>query len=106
MPLFDNVTTMSEDCLTLRIDRPARTLSSATLPVMVWIYGGGDSFGQIYDSVYDPTGLVTGTAEKGFPIIYVVVNYRVGVFGLAASPALAASDSLNVGLLGRRLALK
>ncbi|RAH81943.1 alpha/beta-hydrolase [Aspergillus japonicus CBS 114.51] len=106
MPLFDNVTTMSEDCLTLRIDRPARTLSSAKIPVMVWIYGGGDSFGQIYDSVYDPTGLVTGTAQKGFPIIYVAVKYRVGVFGLAASPALAASDSLNVGLLGQRLALE
>ncbi|OJJ05157.1 hypothetical protein ASPVEDRAFT_55145 [Aspergillus versicolor CBS 583.65] len=49
---------MSADCLTLRVDRPAGTPESAKFPVMVWIYGGGDTFGQIYDSAYDPTGLV------------------------------------------------
>ncbi|KAL3440252.1 Alpha/Beta hydrolase protein [Aspergillus insuetus] len=106
MPLFDNVTKMSEDCLTLRIDRPVNTSASAKLPVLVWIYGGGDSFGQIYDSAYDPTGLVLGAAEKDFPVIYVAMNYRVGVFGFAASPALNATDSLNVGLLDQRLAIE
>ncbi|KAL4873652.1 hypothetical protein BDV12DRAFT_207498 [Aspergillus spectabilis] len=106
MPLFDNITYMSEDCLTLRIDRPAGTPASAKLPVMVWIYGGGDSFGQIYDSAYDPTRLVIGAAQKSFPVIYVAMNYRVGVFGFAASPALNASESLNVGLLDQRLALE
>lgn len=106
MPLFDNVTHMSEDCLTLRVDRPAGTPASAKLPVMVWIYGGGDTFGQIYDSAYDPTGLVLGAADKGTPVIYVAMNYRVGVFGFAASPALNATDSLNAGLLDQRLAIE
>ncbi|RAL12660.1 carboxylesterase family protein [Aspergillus homomorphus CBS 101889] len=106
LPLFDNITSMSEDCLTLRIDRPASTPASAKLPVLVWIYGGGDTFGQIYDSTYDPTGLVTGAAQKGFPIIYIAMNYRVGIFGFADSPALAANDSQNVGLLDQRLALE
>ncbi|OJJ97673.1 hypothetical protein ASPACDRAFT_45769 [Aspergillus aculeatus ATCC 16872] len=72
---------------------------------MVWIYGGGGSFGQIYDSANDPTGLVTGADQKGFPIIYVAMNYRVVIFGFAASPALAASDSLNLGLLSRHTAV-
>ncbi|RAH73826.1 uncharacterized protein BO66DRAFT_434818 [Aspergillus aculeatinus CBS 121060] len=62
---------------------------------MVWIYGAGDSFGQIYDSAYNLTGLVTGADQKGFAIIYVAMNYCVGIFGLAASPALAASDFLS-----------
>lgn len=106
MPLFDNVTHMSEDCLTLRVDRPAGTPASAKLPVMVWIYGGGDTFGQIYDSAYDPTGLVLGAASKGYPVIYVAMNYRVGVFGFAASPALNATDSLNAGLLDQCLAIE
>ncbi|KAL5334695.1 Alpha/Beta hydrolase protein [Aspergillus crustosus] len=105
MPLFDVVTSMSEDCLTLRVDRPANTPASAKLPVMVWIYGGGDSFGQIYDSAYDPPSLVLGAAEKGLPIIYVDMNYRVGVFGFVTSHILNASDSLNVGLLDQRLAM-
>ncbi|KAL2823978.1 Alpha/Beta hydrolase protein [Aspergillus cavernicola] len=94
---------MSEGCLTLRIDRPAYTPASAKLPGMVWIYGSGDSFGQIYGSAYHPTTLVTGAVQKGFPVIYVAMNYRVGIFGFAAPPA---SDSLDAGLLDQRLALR
>jgi carboxylesterase type B len=55
---------------------------------MVYIYGGGDSIGQISDTAYDPTTLISGATTKGMPIIYVAMNYRVGVFGFAASPAL------------------
>lgn len=43
VPLFSNVTSISEDCLNLRIARPANTKSNATLPVMVYIYGGKHS---------------------------------------------------------------
>ena len=39
-PLFSNVTNSAEDCLNLRVDRPANTPINAKLPVMVWIYGG------------------------------------------------------------------
>lgn len=38
--LFSNVTRQSEDCLNLRIARPAGNHSQSKLPVMVWIYGG------------------------------------------------------------------
>lgn len=48
--IFDqNITNISEDCLSLRIARPANTLSTDKLPVMVWIYGGK----YIYSS-FDP----------------------------------------------------
>jgi carboxylesterase type B len=40
LPIFSNVTNISEDCLNLRITRPANTTSSSNLPVMVYIYGG------------------------------------------------------------------
>lgn len=34
------VTNVSEDCLSLRIARPAETSAADKLPVMVWFYGG------------------------------------------------------------------
>lgn len=106
LPLFDNVTHISEDCLTLRVDRPAGTSRDAGLPVMVYIYGGGDTIGQIYDNAYDPTEMVAKAAQSDSPIIYAAMNYRLGIFGFAASSALKAADSLNVGLLDQRLALE
>ncbi|KAJ9606016.1 hypothetical protein H2200_009865 [Cladophialophora chaetospira] len=103
--VFDNVTNVSEDCLTLRVDRPAGTGAGDKLPVFVWIFGGGDSIGQIYDSAYDPTGLITNSVNQKTPIIYVAMNYRLGVFGFAATPALNASNNLNSGLMDQWLAL-
>ena len=72
--IFQNVTNISEDCLTLRIDRPANTTATDKLPVMVWIYGGGDSIGQIYDQAYNPAGLVLGSAAQHTPIIFVAMK--------------------------------
>ena len=39
--LFANVTDQSEDCLTLRIARPAGISADVGLPVMIFLYGGG-----------------------------------------------------------------
>lgn len=33
--------TLNEDCLTLNVIRPQNTDANASLPVLVWIYGGG-----------------------------------------------------------------
>ncbi|KAK5797947.1 hypothetical protein VI817_004238 [Penicillium citrinum] len=106
LEVFDNVTHISEDCLTLRVDRPAKTSNRDKLPVMVFIYGGGQSIGQIYDSAYDPTGLITSAETKGTPVLYVAMNYRIGIFGFAATQALNETKSLNAGLLDQRLALE
>ena len=72
--IFQDVTNFSEDCLTLRIDRPANTTATDKLPVMVWIYGGGDAIGQIYDQAYNPAGLILGSAAQGTPIIFVAMK--------------------------------
>ena len=65
---------MSEDCLTLRIDRLQNTTADSNLPVMIYFYGGGYTSGQIYDPVYDPTGLLKSAAANGSPIIYAAVK--------------------------------
>ena len=39
LPFFSNVANAQEDCLNLRVDRPANVRASSELPVMVYIYG-------------------------------------------------------------------
>lgn len=41
-PLVQAVTVEGEDCLTLNVQRPAGTTSSSKLPVIFWIFGGGE----------------------------------------------------------------
>lgn len=102
----EGVYSLSEDCLNLRIARPAGTKQDAKLPVMVWIYGGGDETGSTNVSLYEPTALVLGAAAKKTPLIFVAMNYRLNIFGFANSPAIRAEKSLNSGLLDQRLALE
>lgn len=40
LPFTSRVTNISENCLSLRIARPAGTQLGAKLPVVVWIHGG------------------------------------------------------------------
>jgi para-nitrobenzyl esterase len=71
----------SEDCLGLNVWTPAQS-ASAKLPVMVWIYGGGFQIGASSQSAYDGEAL----AAQG--VVLVSINYRLGVFGFLAHPAL------------------
>jgi len=90
----------SEDCLTLNIWAPANAKNA---PVFVWIHGGALSGGSSRESLYDGKKL----AERG--IIVVSVNYRLGVLGWLAHPALSAESpahvSGNYGLLDQIAAL-
>ncbi len=85
-----------EDCLYLNIWTPAKS-ADEKLPVLVWIYGGGFSFGATSEPVYDGTKL----AQKG--IVLVSIAYRVGQLGFLAHPELSAENpnqvSGNYGLL-------
>ncbi|KAF9507965.1 hypothetical protein BS47DRAFT_264345 [Hydnum rufescens UP504] len=98
---------VSEDCLTVNVIRPASTDSSAKLPVMVWIYGGGFTSGASVR--YDGSELVK---QSLVIIIYVSMNYRLNLFGFLASSevekrAKSKGDAvLNAGLLDQRLALQ
>lgn len=87
---------MSEDCLTLTVWAPAKA-ASKHLPVYVWFYGGGFAAGAGNEPRYDGESF----AKKG--IVVVNVNYRLGIFGFFAHPALTAESphkaSGNYGLL-------
>ena len=91
----------SENCLTLNIWAP-RNASNA--PVFFWIYGGALWSGNSADPMYDGAKL----AEQG--VIVVSINYRLGVLGWLAHPALSAESpdgiSGNYGLLDQIQALK
>ena len=91
----------SEDCLTLNIWTPAH---AARAPVFVWIHGGALSGGSSREALYDGRKL----AARG--AIVVSINYRLGVLGWLAHPALSAESpqhlSGNYGLLDQVAALK
>lgn len=91
---------MSEDCLTLNIWSPA---NAARAPVLVWIHGGALVTGSSREAMYDASRL----AARG--VVVVSINYRLGVLGWMAHPALSAESrqhvSGNYGLLDQIAAL-
>lgn len=86
----------SEDCLYLNVWTPAKS-PKEKLPVLVWIYGGGFSFGSTSEPVHNGEHL----ARKG--VVLVSIAYRVGQIGFLAHPGLSAENpngvSGNYGLL-------
>ncbi len=70
--------TMSEDCLTLNIWTPASG-KDESLPVYVWIHGGGFALGSSAEQDYDGTNF----AKEG--IVTVSINYRLNALGFFAS---------------------
>jgi para-nitrobenzyl esterase len=78
-----------EDCLTVNVWRP-RVKPAQTLPVMVWLTGGGNHLlsGQGSASF----GGLTYSGEKFVPqgVVFVSYNLRLGVLGFLAHPALDA----------------
>ncbi|HWL16068.1 MAG TPA: carboxylesterase family protein, partial [Opitutus sp.] len=94
---------VSEDCLYLNIWTPARA-ADERLPVLVWIYGGGFSFGSTSTPVHNGEHL----ARKG--VVLVTINYRVGPLGFLAHPELSAESpqhvSGNYGLLDQIAGLR
>jgi para-nitrobenzyl esterase len=77
---------LSEDCLYLNIWTPTKS-DEAKKPVLVYIYGGGFVSGSSACAVYDGEAL----AKEG--IVYVSINYRVGIFGFLSHPELTKESS-------------
>lgn len=94
---------INEDCLYLNVWTTAKPKSEKQ-PVFVWIYGGGLNSGSANCAIYDGEEM----AKKG--VIFVSINYRVGVFGFMAHPALSKESghdaSGNYGFLDQIAALK
>lgn len=93
---------MSEDCLYLNVWTPAKT-TDEKLPVMVWIHGGAFTSGSGMVPLYDGTEM----ARKG--VVFITINYRLGIFGFFAHPELTEETSYrasgNYGLLDQIAAL-
>lgn len=95
----------SEACLFLNVYVPVAALEtehqSDRLPVMVWLYGGSNASGA--SDMYDPTPLLQTSH-----VIVVTLNYRIGVLGFLAHPALDLEGHAfaNYGLQDQQLALK
>jgi para-nitrobenzyl esterase len=94
---------LSEDCLYLNIWTGAKS-SKEHLPVMVWIHGGGFTRGSGTSEGYDGENF----ARKG--VVLVTINYRLGLLGFFAHPALTAESehhsSGNYALLDMVAALE
>jgi para-nitrobenzyl esterase len=92
----------SEDCLSLNVWTP-KGAKPGSLPVMVWIYGGGFTSGSASESRQDGQFL----AHRN--VVIVSMNYRLGIIGFFVHPELTAESphhaSGNYGLMDQALAI-
>lgn len=93
----------SEDCLYLNVWTPAKS-PEEKIPVLVWIYGGGFSFGTNADDIT----IGANMAKKG--VVLVSLAYHVGTLGFLAHPELSKENPNNIsgnyGLLDMIAALQ
>jgi para-nitrobenzyl esterase len=97
----DDIRKVSENCLFLNVWAP---MHARKAPVIVWIYGGGYVYGSTWEPYYD------GRNFAAHGVVFVSMNYRLGVLGWLALPALSAQSphgvSGNYGLLDQIEALE
>ena len=100
---FDGDPAFGEDCLTLNVWTPAAGKPGKKLPVTLWIHGGGYSAGWGFEPEMD------GEQWAAHGGVLVTCNYRLGILGVLAHPALSAESphrvSGNYGMLDQIAAL-
>jgi para-nitrobenzyl esterase len=104
--VFAGPVSVTEDCLYLNVFTTSKSAAAGAkkLPVLVWIHGGGLFDGESND--YDASALVKGGPAG--PTVVVTVNYRLGLLGYFAHPAIDAEDHHigNYGLMDQQAALQ
>jgi para-nitrobenzyl esterase len=94
----------SEDCLYLNLWAPEAARPGSNLPVIVFIYGGGNTIGSSGIPLYG------GEAVAQRSAVFVNFNYRLGAMGFMAHPELTAESphhqSGNYAFLDAIAALK
>ncbi|KAK5132640.1 hypothetical protein LTR08_008762 [Meristemomyces frigidus] len=95
---------VSEDCLYLNVIRPSG-YENESLPVGVWIHGGGFAMGGTPDARYNLSFIVENSVRIGKPIIGVSIAYRLSAWGFLASQEVVGSGNTNIALRDQRLAL-
>jgi len=95
---FAGPSSLTEDCLYLNVFTTRRGARDRGNAVLVWIHGGGNIDGESSD--YDASKLATG-GPLGTPTVVVTLNYRLGLFGFLAHPALDSENHpfANYGIL-------
>ncbi|VUC36291.1 unnamed protein product [Clonostachys rosea] len=79
----------------------------SNLPVIVYIHGGGFTFGSSSYPHYDQSKVIELSAIMNQPTIAINFNYRLGIAGFLTSQELrSAGYKPNRGLLDQRAALK
>ena len=89
-------TYISEDCLKLNVWTPA--IDKAKRPVIVWIHGGGHSFG----SAYEQLGYLGENFARRENSVFVSINHRLNCFGYTDFAGVGGEQfkhSGNVGML-------
>jgi para-nitrobenzyl esterase len=76
----------SEDCLYMNIWAPPGAGAGDSLPVVVFLYGGGMTVGSSGMALYG------GEAVAARGAVFVNFNYRLGLLGLMAHPELTAES--------------
>jgi para-nitrobenzyl esterase len=94
---------LDEDCLYLNLWTAAKS-NGEKRPVIVWIHGGALMSGSGSVPLYDGEEM----AKKG--VVFITINYRLGVFGFLAHPELSGESpdgvSGNYGILDQIAALR
>ncbi|UJR37369.1 hypothetical protein I4U23_030077 [Adineta vaga] len=98
----------TESCLTLNVYAPDDAIN---LPVYVWIHGGSFTSGAGVE--YEATSFVSTSMNNSIPVVFVTINYRLGLLGFLADKALFdersgmhnKSTTGNYGILDQLTAL-
>ncbi|CAF2049130.1 unnamed protein product [Rotaria magnacalcarata] len=98
----------TESCLTLNIYTPVNVNN---IPVFVWIHGGSFIGGTAI--LYDATPFVSVGVNHSSPVVFVTINYRLGLLGFLADEDLFdersgignRSTTGNYGVLDQMMAL-
>ncbi|KAL7916605.1 Alpha/Beta hydrolase protein [Trichoderma velutinum] len=98
------LSSISEDCLTINVQRPRGVQAGDKLPVLFWIFGGGFLSGST--AGFDGTKFIDTGVLLDKPFIFVAVNHRVAAWGFLPGKQILDEGSANAGLLDQRMGLE
>ncbi|CZR56370.1 related to triacylglycerol lipase V precursor [Phialocephala subalpina] len=118
---------LSEDCLYLNVFRPhvsssnsnistpnssrsnasnaTAKLETGSLPIAVWIHGGGLFMGGTNDQRFNLSFILNTSVSISKPIVAVSIQYRLSAFGFLGGQEVLDEGATNLGFRDQRLAL-
>ncbi|WVR04790.1 hypothetical protein IAU60_001802 [Kwoniella sp. DSM 27419] len=102
---FVGTNQIDEDCLFLNVYAPPPCEEPDNLlPVIVYLHPGGWDIGS--SAAFPGTAFVAHSQEVNQPVIFVTLNYRLGVLGWPTGTAFDHARAGNLGLRDARRALE